>query len=218
MARLPRWVMPGALHHVVLRGHGGRPVFADEADISEGLAALREAALPHRVVLHGFAMNAAELQLLAVPPEAQALSLCMQAFGRRYVAAYNRRHGCTGTLWDGRFRCGVVQPGEWALDALTLIDSQPGHTSAAHHSGGVRVPWLLDPPDYWALGNTPFDREARFRERLEQGVAPARTERLRQAALGGWVAGTPAFVAALAAEAGRPLAPRAKGRPRRAPL
>lgn len=213
MARLPRWVLPGGLHYVLLKAQAGRPAFADETDVAQGLVALREAALLHKVAVHGFAMNTQELQLLLSPPETAALSLCMQAFGRRYVAAYNRRHGCSGPLWDGRFRCAVVQPGEWALDALLLVASQPGHTHAAHHSGGARVGLLTDPPDYWALGNTPFDREARFRDRLEAGVAASRAQRLRQGAWGGWAVGEPAFVAALQADADRPVKPRAKGRP-----
>ncbi len=135
MARLPRWVLPGAQHYVLLKSQGGRPAFADETDVAQGLVALREAALLHKVAVHGFAMNAQELQLLLTPPEAAALSLCMQAFGRRYVAAYNRRHGCSGALWDGRFRCAVVQPGEWALDALVLVAGQPGHTH--HHAASA---------------------------------------------------------------------------------
>ena len=64
-----------------------------------------------RVALHAYALLDDAVQLLLRPPSDAALSRMMQALGRRYVAAFNRRHGRSGTLWDGRFRAGVVQPG-----------------------------------------------------------------------------------------------------------
>ena len=125
----------------------------------------------------------------------------MQALGRRYVAAHNRRHGRRGTLWDGRFRCGVVEPGATRLQALCLIDgaaADRGITSAAHRLGGPRDALLVDPPEYWQLGNTPFEREAAYRRLLQAGVPPAAAQALRSAAIGGWAAGSPGFKASLA--------------------
>jgi putative transposase len=33
----------------------------------------------------------------------------MQSVGRAYVRYFNNRHGRTGTLWEGRYRCTVLQ-------------------------------------------------------------------------------------------------------------
>jgi putative transposase len=158
-----------------------------------------------------------EVQLLATPSHASGLARMVQALGRRYVSAYNRRHAHRGTLWEGRFRCAVVEPGAPRLAALQLIDgqsSEPGLTSAGHRTGGTRDPLLTDPPEVWALGNTPFDREAAYRSLLAAGLPASQAESLRQAALGGWVAGSAAFAAELAHAAARPTRPRARGRPR----
>jgi putative transposase len=220
MARLPRLAVGGQAHFIVQRGHGGCAVFTDDADRADYRAALREAAAAERVQLHAYALLPAEVQLLATPPEAAALSRLMQALGRRYVGAYNRRHGRRGTLWDGRFHCGVVEPGAMRLLALRLIDgatAEHGATSAAHRSGGPHDSGLADPPEYWQLGNTPFEREAAYRRLLDAGVDAASAALLRGAALGGWVAGSPAFKAGLAAATARPTQPRPRGRPRRAP-
>ena len=138
--------------------------------------------------------------------------------GNRYVAAHNRRHGCRGTLWDGRFRCGVVEPGPTRLQALCLIDgaaTESGLTSAAHRLGAPRDALLVDPPEYWQLGNTPFEREAAYRGLLQAGVPPAAAQALRSAAIGGWAAGSPGFKASLADALSRPAQPRPRGRPRR---
>lgn len=222
MARLPRLVVAGQAHYVIQRGHSGHPVFADDADRQQFMAALREASAAERVQLHAYALLASEVHLLVTPETAAALSRMMQALGRRYVSAYNRRHGRTGTLWDGRFRCAVVEPGAARLDVLRLIDglaADPGADLAASTAttradstvGGL----LLNTPEYWQLGNTPFEREAAYRALLVAGLPDKRQLALRQAALGGWVAGRASFAAELEAALKRPMSPRAPGRPRR---
>lgn len=220
MARLPRLVVAGRAHFVLQRGHSGAPVFADDTDRAAYLAALREAAASERVQVHAYALLPSEAQLLVTPAEPAALSRLMQALGRRYVAAHNRRHGRSGTLWDGRFRCGVVEPGSLRLQALCLIDgaaAEGGVTSAAHRLGASREALLVDPPEYWQLGNTPFEREAAYRTLLHAGVPAAAARALRSAALGGWAAGSAAFKAGLADATARPAQPRPRGRPRRVP-
>lgn len=217
MARLPRLVVPNQAHHVILRGHGGQPVFADLQDRAAYRAALRDAATAEQVAVHAWALLDAEVQLLATPRTAPALGRLVQAVGRRYVSASNRRHGRSGTLWDGRFRCAVVEPGATRLAVLRLIDGQsvePEWTSAAARTGGPRTASIADLPEVWALGNTPFEREAAWREMLAQGLPTEDAGRLRQAALHGWVSGSAAFAAAVQETAGRPAAPRARGRPR----
>ncbi|MDP1901348.1 MAG: transposase [Rubrivivax sp.] len=219
MARLPRLEIAGQAHLVIQRSNGGQAAFADRQDRQAFVAALREAAAAAKVQVHAYALLGTEVQLLLTPAERGALGRAVQALGRRYVSAYNRRHGRAGTLWDGRFRAAVMEPGPTRLAALQAVDaasSEPGFTSAGHRTGAGRDPMLVDPPEFWQLGNTPFERDAAYRARLAEGVAPAVVEWLRQAALGGWAAGSEAFAAEVAAAAARPARPRPRGRPRKA--
>lgn len=222
MARLPRLVLPGQAHWLIQRAHGGRVVLADEADRTLYLTALREAAANEGVLLHAHALLPTEVQLLATPATATALARLMQAVGRRFVAAHHKRHGGSGTLWDGRFRCAVVEPGVTRLAVLLLVDGAdtaateaPPATSAGHRSGGQHHSHLVDPPEYWQLGNTPFDRETAYRRLLAAGVPAERAQSLRRAALGGWPLGSAGFAQALASATQRPAAPRPRGRPAR---
>ena len=216
MARLARLVMAGQAHLVRQRGHNGGRVFVDAVDRGNYRAALHEAAATEAVQVHALALLDDEVLLLVTPAQAASLGRFMQSVSRRYVSAYNRRHQHTGTLWDGRFRCGVVEPGPTRQDALLLVDgrsAEPGITSAAHRTGAVRDASLTDPPEYWQLGNTPFEREAIWRSLLAVGLPTACGDALLHAANGGWAAGSPAFAAQLAAEAGRPALPSPRGRP-----
>ena len=215
MARLPRLALPGLAHYVIQRGHNGQPVFIDAQDRDAYRAAMAAAAATEAVELHAWALLDAEVQLLVTPGTAGALSRFMQALNRRHGATFNRRHGRSGTLWDGRFRAAVVEPGPLLLQALVLIDGAdtPERTTADHRLGGAHSTLVVDPPGYWALGNTPFEREAAYRALLAAGLPGSTARMLRSAALGGWAAGTsPAAPTAL--EGGRPLRPRRPGRPR----
>jgi putative transposase len=202
MARLPRLVVPGHAHLVVQRVLHGCTPFADESGRRLCLAALREAVAATGVRLHAFALREDELQLVLTPAAPAALARAMQALGRRHVATFNRLHGRSGTLWSGRFRSAALEPG---TDATV--------SSAAHHLGLRREPWLHDPPEYWQLGNTPFERERAWAGRLAQGAPDAESAALRRSAAGGWPCGSAAFVAALATRTDRPLKPRPRGRP-----
>jgi len=156
--------------------------------------------------------------LLATPDDASALSQWVQSVGRRYVAAYNRAHGRSGTLWSGRFRGAAVEPGAWALWALRFVDggsAEPGLTSAAQRCGAPRAWPLADPKEYWSLGNTPFERESAYALLLAEPVPEDIAAQLRRCLTGGWVCGHPTFLHGLAPTSTRRPSPRPRGRPAR---
>jgi putative transposase len=227
MARLPRLAVAGGLHHIGLRAHDRARVFSDDVDRAAFATHLREAALQHAVAVHAYTMLDSEVQLLATPARAEALGRLMQSLGRRYTSAFNRRHERRGALWDGRYRCNVLEPEAALLDVTVLIEtlpvergmvSNPGDwpwSSAAHHLGQCRDPLVSEHPSYWIIGNTPFERELAHANLLRDGVAAVRREAIMHALQRGHPVGTPEFVAQLSEHAGRPLAPRPRGRPRR---
>lgn len=226
MARLTRLALAGELHLLALAGHNGAPVFVDDADHDTFTSMLRQAASDHGVAIHAYVLLDAEVRLLATPARAEALGRLVQALGRRYVLAYNRRHSRRGTLWEGRFRSCVVDAPAWLLPATVRLESLPVATglaaapvdwpwsSAMHHVGARRDPLVTEHPRYWSLGNTPFDRELAHARLLEEGVAAASTDALESALRRGHALGDGAFLARLAEQTDRPLTARPRGRPR----
>lgn len=233
MARLPRLALAGHTHLVLQCAHAGlaTALFEDELDRQAYSAALFAAAAEERVVVYAYALCEREVRLLLNPASAAGLSRLMQALGRRYVSAHHRRHGGQGTLWEGRYRAALVEPGDWRLAALRWVDAADtpptdlpaaaGHPdprasgSARQRLGGRREPGLVDPPEWWPLGNTPFEREAAYRQLLCQAMPATQAHALRHAALGGWALGSAAYVGQVAQALGRPATPRPRGRPRK---
>lgn len=226
MARQPRLAIAGHAHLVILRGHNGGAVAIDETDRQVLLGALREAARTHGTQVHGFRIQRDEVQFLLSPTTAEGLSRTLQGIGRRHAAAFNRRHGRTGALWDGRFRAAPIEPGVCRLWSLRSVDAaddsrnpgEPGAavvSSAEHRLGGRRDDLLVDPPEYWQLGNTPFEREHAYRALLGEGLPQEVEQRLRQAVMSGRPFGSDRFVAEVGRLVGRPVTVRPRGRPRR---
>lgn len=228
MARLPRLSLAGYAHLVLLRGHNGESVFRDDADRQSFLDALVVAWARERVALHAFALLSDRVWLLCTPATDRSLSRAVQSLGRRFASGFNRRHGRTGGLWDGRYRCTVVEPGATLLEAMVFVD-QLGADPTLEGSDAAPAPWssarqrlgldgsipLTDLGEYWALGNTPFDRAGAYRRLLSERRGEVQCERIAAAAEKGWALGSEDFIAGLQRQTQRPLMPRPKGRPRK---
>lgn len=228
-----RLEVPGQVHWVGLRGNNGQAVFAAEQDYRDALDFARQAQLQHGVQILGFCLLPTAMHWLVRPAQDAALSLWVQQLSRRFVRTMNQRHGRTGTLFEGRFRSGILQASTHLLPCMWALDSEPvrlglvskasdwAYSSAAwyvgshsaHHGlqGAVQAGLLSCPQEVWALGNTPYEREARYAQGLEQAHIPAWMVVLQS----GWAVGDANFLAQLQIDAGRRVQRAARGRPRK---
>ena len=225
MARLPRLTVPGLPHHVVQRGNNGQAIVSTVADHEFLLALLEENARKHHIAVHAYAVLADRFELLLTPDGADGLPLMMQAVGRRYVRYVNDSQGRRGTLWEGRYRSTVLQPERHLLACMALIDTDPVRAglvaeprdypwSSHAHYIGLRNDRLVSPPPlFWALGNTPFAREAAYADLVRSGLPAAELARLQDAVLRGWALGDAGFVANLQTKTARRVTKAAAGRP-----
>jgi putative transposase len=230
MARRPRQALTAHPHHVLQRGHNRQAVFVDDQDRRHYLACLHEAAVAHGLAIHAYVLMDAQVQLLATPERDDALSRAMQASGRRYVRGFNRRHGRSGTLWEGRFRSSLVEADRWLLACQRFIESAPVRagrserpadwpwSSHRHHVGLVTDPVVRPHPRVWALGNTPFERESAYRRLLDEPVSPAENDWLNACLMSGKPTASTDFQARLEALTGLRWIVRPPGRPRRTPV
>lgn len=225
MARLPRLSVAGELHRVIWRGHNHQAVFGDAADRQDFLSLLSQHARQQQVQVHAYVLGDDGVDLLVTPATPDGLPSLMQAIGRAYVRRFNHKYGRQGTLWEGRYRSTVMES-DFLLPCMVSMDTVPvgrgwadtplqyPWSSHAHYIGVRPEAWLAPHERYWALGNTPFAREAAYAECVRQGIAPHQQRTLEDAALKGWALGSPAYLNRLAERTGRRLE---KGRPGRPP-
>jgi putative transposase len=230
MARLPRLVVPNQPHHIIQRGNDGQSVFRDAADYLEFLARLREAAKQFKVAIHAYVLMPDHLHLLATPVDQDGLSRMMQWLGRYYVPYFNRKYERSGTLWQGRYRATVVDAERYLMTCCRYIETNPVRgglvatvgdypwSSYPHHIGLKSDPIITDHPLYWALGNTPFEREAAYKTLIEQGLSADEVAVVSDATLKGWALGSEQYKLSLEKQTQRRIRQVKRGRPPRQPM
>lgn len=227
MARLARLYVPDQPQHVILRGLDQQPAFVDDQDYDLFIDCLKAAARDHHLAVHAWVLMPGAVQLLVTPSDESSLPKAMQAVGRRYVAHFNRRYARRGTLWEGRYRATVIEGERFFLLASRVVELAPvrNHLVAApedyrwssyrHHIGLTVDSLITDHPLYWALGNTPFERQRAYRELCEQSLDERETTQLMQATLKGWVLGSDTYRDWASRTANRRVSPLPRGRPRK---
>lgn len=173
--------------------------------------------------MHAMGLWPGEVRLVCTPAQAQGLADMLQAAGRIYVPWLNRRTAASGSPWAGRFQSAVVDAQGCFFDVLRFVeglaaDAAEGvawRSSLSFHLGRARADWLTEHPRYWALGNTPFEREAAHARWLEQPLAPTEVRRIRLALSRGGALGDVAFLQSLERQTGLPWLTAPRGRPRK---
>ncbi len=225
MARLPRLIVPGQPHHLIQRGAGRQPVFLDDDDRQRFLRHVKEGARQFTVAIHAYVLMSNHFHLLVTPAEANGLARMMQWVGRHYVPYFNLKHGRSGTLWQGRYRTAVIDSERYLLLCSRYIELNPvragivaapadyGWSSYRHHAGLATDSLITEHPLFWALGNTPFAREAAYRRLIDEALSESEMTSLTEATLKGWAVGSAQFKETLAKKAGQQVAPKKAGRP-----
>jgi putative transposase len=230
MARHPRLILPNQPHHVIQRGNDRQLIFREQADYQRFLGWLKESAHFYSVAIHAYVLMPNHMHLLATPGDSEGLAQMMQKLGRFYVPWFNNKYQRYGGLFQGRFRTSLVDSERYFLACSRYIELNPvrAHLAAspldypwssyAHHAGTRADPLVTDHALYWALGNTPFQREAAYIDLVQQGLAGDELDLINAAVLKGQPLGSDTFKAELERKTKRQILPAKRGRPFKAPL
>ena len=226
MPRKPRFNLPGVPQHVIQRGNNREPCFFAEADYRCYLDELAEVAARFSCAIHAYVLMTNHVHLLVDSAEEYGISRMMQALGRRYVYYINHHYRRTGTLWEGRFKAGLVDTDAYLLTCMRYIELNPVRANLMVHPGEYR--WssyaanaqggadrLITPhPLYLALDTSPQRRQevyrALFRDHLDDELLHAIRESLNHEL----VLGRSYFKEKIEAMTQRQTQPGQPGRPR----
>lgn len=137
MARPLRLEEPGAVWHVTARGNDRMEIFRDDADRTRFLELLGRVVDLFRWDLHAYVLMGNHYHLLLTTPE-PTLSRGMRQLNGVYTQAFNRRHGRTGHVLQGRFHAVRVQREGHLLELARYVVLNPVRAGIASSAAAWR--------------------------------------------------------------------------------
>lgn len=175
MPRPLRLSPPGLPQHVVQRGNNRCACFVTNADRAAYLARLHDVSQRLEVAVHSYILMHNHVHLLVTPARAGGVSRMMHMLGSWYVRYFNRTHGRSGTLWEGRFWSCVIQSPRFFFAVSRYIELNPVRAGMVAHPGdyvwssyrmnalGYPIKLLTPHAEYLGLGPTPEHRQDAYR-------------------------------------------------------
>ena len=144
MPRLHRYNSPGAIHHVMLRGNQGRPIFYSDTDRIQCCLLIQEGIerFGHRIHAYCFMSNHIHL---AWQQGNEGLSTAVQNFAFRYAQRVNRFRKEVGYVFQGRFKSILVNKENYLTKLVRYIHLNP-----------VRAGLVKRPEDYKWSGHNDY--------------------------------------------------------------
>ena len=225
--RRPRVILPDTPLHIIQRGNNRQACFFADDDYRFYLEWLQEYAAMERVAIHAYVLMTNHVHLLLSAQTAAGAGRLMKRLGQRYVQYVNRTYRRSGTLWEGRFRSCLAQEEHYVMGCYRYIELNPVRAEMVEHPAecrwssyrvngqGEQSRLITSHPLYDALGDSPGDRRAAYRELFRYELNPGLVDEIRKATNGNYVLGTERFEQQVAAMLGRRVSRGVPGRPRK---
>ena len=120
MARPLRIEYPGAVYHVTSRGNEKKPVFRDDIDRENFLNTLQHVNKRYNWICHAYCLMTNHYHLLIETPDGN-LALGMRQLNGVYTQLFNKRHGRTGHLFQGRYKAILIQKDSHLLEVCRYV-------------------------------------------------------------------------------------------------
>ena len=124
MPRQARLDAPGTLHHIIIRGIEGTPIFLNDQDRQNFLSRIDPLVdkTGARILAWALMDNHVHLLMLSGP---QGISKFMRSLLTGYAIWYNRRHQRIGHLFQNRYKSIVCEEDPYLLELVRYIHLNP---------------------------------------------------------------------------------------------
>jgi REP element-mobilizing transposase RayT len=204
MPRQARLDVPGALHHIMVRGINKAKIFSDDHDKTQFLERLGQNVLEGKCSVYAWVLMDNHVHILFKSGK-HGITVVMRKQLTWYAQYYNRRHKRTGHLFENRYKSILCDEDNYLLALVRYIHLNPlrahlvktieeldrypfcGHRTII---GKAKHPWT--DADYVLLqfGRTKRKSQAEYRKFMREGVGLGKQPELTGGgllrSLGGW--------------------------------
>lgn len=193
MARRQRMFVDGLSMHIHQRGNNRADMFLDADERVMFLMALIDASRKHGVAIHHWVLMDNHFHLVGTPETPESVPRMMQQIGRRYVPFFNKRHGRTGGLWEGRYSAHLIDTETYWFRCARYVELNPVRASMVcaplehpwssyhRHAAGAEDHIVTPHALYLGLGATPLERQAAHSAICGQSLTPTELASIRNA-------------------------------------
>lgn len=132
MARLARVEYEGAIYHVTVRGNNRRDLFVDDLDRRRFVGRLEDIAEECGIRVYAFCLMTNHVHLVVETPQAN-LGQFMHKLETAYTIYYNKRHGESGHLTQGRYGAKAVEGAAYLLTLTRYVHLNPVYVGRLVH-------------------------------------------------------------------------------------
>ena len=136
MVRKKRIWYPGATYHVMNRGNRRLSIFADSSDYLQFMDFVLKVKEKYPFKIHALCLMTNHYHLVIETGNIE-LGVIMQRISSTYAENYNRRHNCTGHLFQGRYTACLINDERYFLEVNRYIHLNP-----------VKANMVQEPQDY----------------------------------------------------------------------
>ncbi|MFN2546212.1 MAG: transposase [Myxococcales bacterium] len=208
MPRIARVVVPGLPHHITQRGVRRMRTFSGDQDCRRYIELMSDSCKEHGVEIWAYCLMPNHSHLIGVPESEESLRWAIGEAHRLYTHEINKREGCRGYLWQGRFASYPMDE-RHTIAAARYIELNP--VRAGIVSAATDYPWssaaahLRGRDDRLVRVAPLLDRIGDWRSFLGERPEPEIVDLLRRHTANGVPLGSDAFVKELERKVGREL-------------
>jgi putative transposase len=134
---MARVVVAGYPHHITQRGNRRQQTFFKDEDYSAYIDLMAEWCDQCSVEIWSYCLMPNHTHLIAVPSDAERMSIAIGEAHRRYSRMINFREGWRGFLWQGRYSSFIMDE-KHLLAAARYIELNPVRAKLSNHPGDYR--------------------------------------------------------------------------------
>jgi putative transposase len=141
MPRQARLDVPGALHHIMIRGIDKSKIFKDRQDRTRFLERLGENIVEGKCSVYAWVLMDNHVHILFKSGE-QGISSVMRKLLTWYAQYYNRRHSRRGHLFENRYKSILCEEDKYLLALIRYIHLNPVRAGIVTTLSDLnRYPW-----------------------------------------------------------------------------
>jgi putative transposase len=125
MPRRPRVFRTGYIYHVRQRGNNKTTLFYSHVDYLIFFKFLLEAKTMYPCRIYGYCLMTNHYHFLIEPLQQDNISLLMKHLNGNYAMYMNKKYKRTGTVFEGRFKAGLVQYERYFALCMRYIELNP---------------------------------------------------------------------------------------------